>query len=408
MPSRNLLLFALSSLFLPPALHAQTSTPPAVDPDRQVLHTSTREVVLDLVVRDKRHHAVTDLRPEEVEVYEDGVRQTVREFRNVQGAEQLQIERTEAGAAKTAADKNAPDSHALNSMRQVNFVSVVFAEISPLNLEFSRGAVQEFLKSDNVPNTYVTVYKLDRVLRVVQPYTSDKDLLAKAVDAAAKGFDPRSSLDVSASVADAGLAGIQANAANVLSSPTTTAAQAQAVENELLTPIPALTKDPLFYANASAQDASFVLGNALLVQADLAKGLRLAGSLSNGMDSMDALHALVRSQEKLPGRKIVLYLADGLAFPVNRRDVVDNLISYANRSGVSFYTLDTRGLNAEDPMMQAMAAQHRGRRRSIDRRRQPSTCHARIGRVDWRLLGHQHQRNLHSHAAHHGRYPHPL
>jgi VWFA-related protein len=325
-----------------------------------VIHTSTREVVLDLVVRDKHHHAVTDLRPDEVEVYEDGVRQTVRVFRNVQGSEQLEIERTAAGAAKTAAaDKSGQDQHPLNSMRQVNFVSVVFAEIAPLNLEFSRRAVQEFLKSDNVPNTFVTVYKLDRVLRVIQPYTSDKDLLAKAVDAASKGFDPRSHLDVSASVADAGLAGIQANAANVLSSPTTTAAQAAAVENELFTPIPALVKDPLFYANASAQDASFVLGNALLVQADLAKGLRLSSSLSNGMDSMDALHALVRSQEKLPGRKVVLYLADGLAFPVNRRDAVDNLISYANRAGVSFYTLDTRGLNAEDPMMQALAAQHR-------------------------------------------------
>ena len=298
-----------------------------------MIHTSTREVVLDLVVRDKHHHAVTDLRPDEVEVYKDGVRQTVRVFRNVQGSEQLEIERTAAGAAKTAAaDKSGQDQHPLNSMRQVNFVSVVFAEIAPLNLEFSRRAVQEFLKSDNVPNTFVTVYKLDRVLRVIQPYTSDKDLLAKAVDAASKGFDPRSHLDVSASVADAGLAGIQANAANVLSSPTTTAAQAAAVENELFTPIPALVKDPLFYANASAQDASFVLGNALLVQADLAKGLRLSSSLSNGMDSMDALHALVRSQEKLPGRKVVLYLADGLAFPVNRRDAVDNLISYANRA----------------------------------------------------------------------------
>jgi hypothetical protein len=61
--------------------------------DRPVIHATTREVLLDLVVRDKHHHAVADLRPEEVEVYEDGVRQKVLVFRNVQGAEQLQIER---------------------------------------------------------------------------------------------------------------------------------------------------------------------------------------------------------------------------------------------------------------------------------------------------------------------------
>jgi hypothetical protein len=101
------------------------------------------------------------------------------------------------------------------------------------------------------------------------------------------------------------------------------------------------------------------LGNAILTQAALVKGLRFATSLSDGMDAMDSLHQLVRSEELLPGRKVVLYLADGLTFPVDRRDAVDNLISYANRSGVSFYTIDTRGLNLEDPMMQALAAQRR-------------------------------------------------
>jgi len=360
MRARILLVVTLVFFVSLPGLRSQTSPTPAVEQDRPVIHTTTREVLLDLVVRDKHHHAVTDLRPGEVEVYEDGVRQSVRVFRNIQGSEQLAVERSEAGTAKAAAPARiGQDPHPLNSMRQVNFVSVVFAEIAPLNLEFSRRAVQEFLKSDNVPNTFVTVYKLDRVLRVIQPYTSDKDALAKAVNAAAKGWDSRSGLGVSASVADAGMAGIEANAANVLSSPTTTATQAQAVENELFTPIPSLVTDPLFAANAASQDASFALGNALLVQADLAKGLRFASSLSNGMDSMDALHALVRSQEKLPGRKVVLYLADGLAFPVNRRDAVDNLISFANRSGVSFYTLDTRGLNVEDPMMEAIALQRR-------------------------------------------------
>ena len=365
MPARILLVVAFSALVALPALLSQTSSPPAAappaaEPKRPVIHTTTREVLLDLVVRDKHHHAVTDLRPEEVAVYEDGVRQNIRVFRNIQGSEQLQTEREVAGASKTTGPAlSGEDAHPLNSMRQVNFVSVVFAEIAPLNLEFARRAVQEFLKSDNLPNTYVTIYKLGRFLQVMQIYTSDKDSLAKAADEAAKGLNTRSELGVSAAVTSSGLATIQANAANILSSPMTGAATAQAVENELINPLPALLKDPLWAANAASQDASVVLGNALRTQADLEKGLRFSSSLSNGMDAMDSLHELVRSQEKLPGRKVVLYLADGLAFPVNRRDAVDNLISYANRSGVSFYTLDTRGLNVEDPMMDAIAAQRR-------------------------------------------------
>jgi hypothetical protein len=83
------------------------------------------------------------------------------------------------------------------------------------------------------------------------------------------------------------------------------------------------------------------------------------------MDAMDSLRELVSSQTKLPGRKVVLYLADGLTFPVNRRDVVDNLIGYANRSGVSFYTIDTRGLTTEDPLLESRANQQRAGAESL-------------------------------------------
>ena len=358
--SRILLASVISCLLISP-LRSQTSPS---EPAKPVIRTTTREVILDLVVRDKHQHAVTDLRPEEVEVYEDGVRQVPRAFRSVQGAEQLATEKSIAAGqpkdlAKTDSAKAAEQPNPLNSMRQLNFVSVVFAEIAPLNLEFARRAVREFLKSDTLPNTYVTVYKLDINLGLIQPYTKDKDLLAKAVDTAAKGLSVRSELGSSATVTSSSLAALQALAENIEAQPTTGAAQSQAVQNLLNNPLPALVLNPLWAANASSQDVSVTLGNALITQANLVKGLRFADSMATGMSAMDSLRALVRSEENLPGRKIVLYLADGLTFPVNRREVVDNLISYANRSGVSFYTVDTRGLNVENPMMEALAAQQR-------------------------------------------------
>jgi VWFA-related protein len=360
MPARTVLVIALTALVAPSALLCQNNSPAAVEPERSVIHTTTREVLLDLVVRDKHHHPVSDLRPEEVEIYEDGIRQTPRVFRNIQGHEQLETERTAAGTGASAEPaRSGAAPHPLNSMRQVNFVSVVFAEIAPLNLEFARLAVQEFLKSDNLPNTYVTIYRLDRSLSVIQPYTTDKGTLAKAVDAATKGLKGSSESTLSALVTDSVVASMTATAENILAQPGTSAATAQAIQNALSNPIPGIIKDPLFTANAASQDASFTLGAALLIQADMVRGLRFATSLSNGMDAMDSLHQLVTSEEKLPGRKVVLYLADGLQFPVNRRDAIDNLISHANRSGVSFYTIDTRGLNMEDPSMQALAMQRR-------------------------------------------------
>jgi len=377
MPARILLVVALNALVALPCLFSQTNSPPAVEPNRPVIHTTTREVLLDMVVRDKHHHPVTDLRPEEVQVYEDGVLQNVRVFRSIEGSEQMETERSLADTQKTPAlsKRSGDDLHPLNSMRQVNFVSIVLAEIAPLNLEFARRAVVEFLKSDNLPNTYVTIYRLDRSMQVMQPYTSDKDALAKAVDLATKGLRGGGALSVNATVASSAVATLNAKTENILAAPQTLATTAQAVQNAQANPLVAIAHDPLFQANAASQDVSVQLGNAMLAQAGLVKGLRFASSLADGMDAMDSLHELVRSQENLPGRKVILYLADGLTLPVNRRDTVDNLISYANHSGVSFYTIDTRGLNVEDPMMDALAAQRRTGAESVAQAVDPINGH---------------------------------
>jgi VWFA-related protein len=323
--------------------------------ERPVIHSTSREVLVDMVVRDKHHHAVTDLRQEEVEVYEDGIRQSIRVFRNIGGAEQLQTERTVARSEASSNTGSLEKAPSLNSLRQVNFVSVVFAQIAPLNLEFARDSVLEFLKNDNLPNTFVTVYRLNRSLQIVQAYTGDKDALVKAVNGAAKALYASDGLGLTASVGSGADAAIQATVANILAAPNTGPATTAGALNVALNPLPGIATDPLWARNAAAQDVSLTLGNALMTQIHLATGLRLAESLSNGMDAMDSLRELVRSQEKLPGRKVILYLADGLAFPVNRRDAVDNVISYSNRVGVSFYTIDTRGLTAEDPMLKSLS-----------------------------------------------------
>ena len=45
--------------------------------------------------------------------------------------------------------------------------------------------------------------------------------------------------------------------------------------------------------------------------------------------------------------------------PPDRPEVFSRLVSDANRSGVTFYTLDTRGLSIDDPMTASVAQQNR-------------------------------------------------
>ena len=362
----------------------KTQSPDARSPESQlsenerpVIHTTSREVLLDLVVRDKHQHLVKDLRQDEVQVYEDGVLQKIRVFHDVQGAEQLRtersLERNQASPASNSSDTQKAQS--LNSLRQVNFVSVVFAQVAPLDLEFARESVLEFLKNETLPNTYVTVYKLRHHLQIVQAYTSDKDSLVKAVNTSAKGLYSNDDLGVTADVGGGANAAIQGAVANILASPLSGPATIASAQNAALNPLLGIAMDPLWARDAASQDASVTLGNALLTQIHMASGLRFVDSLVNGMDALDSLRELVRSQEKLPGRKVILYLADGLTFPVNRRDAVDNLISYANRTGVSFYTIDTRGLNVEDPLLKSLSSMERAGAESVATRADPGNGH---------------------------------
>lgn len=341
------------------ALLAQQSTQSNSEQPTTTIRATAREVVLDVVVRDKHHRPVTDLRPEEVKVYEDGVQQKVNDFRGVQGAEQLKTELKMSEQSQQPGQRAAVPSSATSQLRQMNFVSIVFAQIAPLNLEFAREAVQEFLKSDTLPNTYVTIYSLNGNLRMVQSYTSDKMLLTRAVNAMTKGIRGGEDTSLSASVVSGSTAAIEASIDNIIANPLTPQGTAQALGGVLQNPMPLVVQDPLWARNAASQDVSVTLGSALLAQAQLATGSRFAESLSNGMDSLDAMRRLVQSQEKLPGRKVVVYLADGLTLPMDRRDAVDGLISFANRAGVVFYTVDTRGLSVDDPVSHPLSTMER-------------------------------------------------
>ena len=334
----------LSSQFLLPQNSAQ--------PDQvTTLRATAGEVLLEMVVRDKHHKLVTDLRAEEIEVYEDGVRQDVKHFRLVHGAEELQSERESVQTA-TAADKNGSSTpQPQQRLKQPNFVSFVLAPIAPLNREFAREAILDFLKSDSLPNTFVTIYSSGHALSLVQPYTADKSILMAAVDKVAKGASGGNGSVGSTAVASSTIATTLRNTASAAAAtspiPGATDPMTQQFSGAIVT-------DPLWARNAAANDASTNLGAALEAQAFLSMATRFDDS--EGMQTIDALKLMVRSQESLPGRKVVIYLSDGMAFPAAREEQVEGLISLANRSGVTFYTVDTRGLSTESSLTPGLAS----------------------------------------------------
>jgi len=122
----------ISRAFLPLALliaDGLAQTPQAAD---VVIRSSAREVLLDVVVRDARGKLVTNVKPEEIAVYENGVRQDVRVVRLVAGSEvRIEDERQAAEAKADAAPPAQPVPRSpLNPLRTVNVVCLVLNDIT--------------------------------------------------------------------------------------------------------------------------------------------------------------------------------------------------------------------------------------------------------------------------------------
>ena len=81
MRARELRLILSALAVLLAAERGASAQEPPPDLQAQVFRVETEVVVLDLVARDKKGHTVRDLRPEEVQVFEDGVKQQASGFR---------------------------------------------------------------------------------------------------------------------------------------------------------------------------------------------------------------------------------------------------------------------------------------------------------------------------------------
>src|SRR5215472_83496 len=123
----RIFLTAITTLSIP-IMVAQTT--PAPSDQAATIRIRSEEVLLDVVVRDKHHKLVTNLRPNEIEVYEDGVRQDVKIFQFVEGAAQLETERSQT-QAQTPANPGSGQAAVtpVKQLRELNFVSIVFGPI---------------------------------------------------------------------------------------------------------------------------------------------------------------------------------------------------------------------------------------------------------------------------------------
>jgi VWFA-related protein len=283
---------------------AATPTPPA-ESDEDVVRITTNLVQFDAAVTDKQGRQVTDLRPEEFEVFVDGRKQQVTNFSYVS---------IDAGAAGVAArpaarpaDRGAPPvpPARLKPGQVRRTVALVVDDLGTSfeSVSYVRRALKKFVDEQMLPGDLVAIMRTSAGMGALQQFTSDKQLLYRAIERVRWYPSGRSGVSAFAPL-------------------------------EAQPPTPAGMRSP----GEGNRDASAELE-------EFRTDLFSVGTLG-------ALNFIVRGMTELPGRKSVVMFSDGFAI-LNRQDpsksgrVLDNLrrlIDLANRASVVVYTVDARGL----------------------------------------------------------------
>lgn len=314
------------------ALVLLAAAPPAHPQQQTTVKTNVDEVLLDLVVRDKKGKPITDLRPEDITVTDNGAKQKLISFRLVRGSEAISA----SGA-----------SMPLDPLRQVRLVTLAFDPLSaPDQRKLARSAALDLIKGEQGVNVFYSVVVMDTRLLVLQRFTKDHDALNAAIERATQGLSaPRlaSESDAILSELKRNLAGQAANGADLDTNLLATAVQSAGQ--------PVTNTDSALQAKLAA----VMLGMLRMDAAVQAQGARL---------TVFALKSLVDGLRQMPGRKSVLYFTAGMYLTPELDTPFRNLISIANRDNVTFYSVDLRGVMTRSQNGAAMGQLNSGAKAS--------------------------------------------
>lgn len=291
--------------------------------DEETVRITTNLVQVDAVVTNKNGKRVSDLRPDEVQIFEDGRQQQITHFSFVNAAPVATSLPVTPGPAL---DKNAPPLPAVK-LQPKDVRRTIALLVDDLNLSFEstygvRRALKKFVDQQMQPGDLVAIIRSSGGIGALQQFTADKRQLYAAIDRvkwyangrAGTGAFPR--IEGNGALDEIGAA-VDDNQGN----------------NQQLRPPTG--------GNSGNQEAQAASEAFVRFREDLFS----AGTLG-------AVRYVVTGMRSLPGRKSVLLISDGLQL-FDRSNVSLNyrilmalrsLVDEANRATVVIHTMNATGL----------------------------------------------------------------
>jgi VWFA-related protein len=312
MKNRPSLALALSLLLFAAAFgqqpEQQQSSPqqgaaPATMADDDVVRITINLVQVDALVVDKKGRQVTDLRPEEFEILEDGRRQKITNFSYIELNPASTAPPSPAASSK---DKNAPPVPPVRlrpeQVRRTIALVVDDLRISFESANMSRQALRKFVDDQMQPGDLVAIIRTTGGMGALQQFTSDKRQLYAAIERVRGSVIGRSGVGVFGP-----LTSLEARGGR----------RPEIDEEERRNPEDEMNE---------FREELFAVG------------------------TLGALNYVVRGLNDLPGRKAVVLISDGLPIFDSRGrsdrilEALRRLADLSNRAAVVIYTMDSRGL----------------------------------------------------------------
>jgi VWFA-related protein len=285
--------------------------PPASPP--HIFRAGVAAVVVDAVVRDSHGGPVTNLGKRDFELFEDGVEQEVTDVILVETPSRSDGKKVAAVTPSPASQSAQPPDDPPRSGTQ-SVIAIVFDRLSPEARALAYKGASSYLQTLQ-DDDYAGVFLSDLSLTTIQSYTNDRTKLRAALtDVASR---PTAVFDQVAT-RDPKRAGTSGDG-----------------DDRPIVPVVASAESVGRPVDGRVVDALGVYTRNLLetIVRD-----------QQGYATTDSLLAITTALGTLPGRKSVVFFAEGLALPGAVMPHFRNLVINANRGNVSFYTIDVAGL----------------------------------------------------------------
>ncbi len=274
---------ALALVVLGVAAFGQEITKPAAQPSPPVLRITVTLVQVDAVVTDSHGKRVTGLTVDDFELLQDGVAQKISYLSYMPEAEPVAREPEPKKGEKVP--MLAPKPITAGQVKRTVALVVDDLALSFSSIVRVRDAMRKYIEQEMQPGDLVAIVRTGGGVALLEQFTTDKRLLLEAVDLLKWRYNGRAGLGA-------------------------------------ILPLPG-------HEDAGPQTRPEMLDY---------------GYTLSALGSLGTLTQVVQGMRDLPGRKSVVLLSDSLQVDPEVGTAIEKLTDLANRSNVSIYSVDPRGL----------------------------------------------------------------